>query len=752
MADEHASQELEIRRQYGDTTLTGTSRAHFGDNLNQYSINRDLHVHLGSPAALSATSAHQKNIEQVVFEKLQYALAFHEEKNRFLDIKPAHNSTFDWIFQTTNNGSDTHFHDWLSHGRGLYWFNGKAGSGKSTLMKYIARHQLLRPLLQKWAAHCEVLIATFFFWHAGSPLQKSLEGVLRSLLRQIVQARPGLMNVMFERFVRGTRQQTGNPQNSREPAPPSMLELQDALDSFSLSGGDDIALFLLVDGVHEYEGDYLEFAKLLVRLSTSQKIKVLVSSRPVPECFHVFSEHPQLRLQDLTRPDMEKYIEDELMKNQLLIRLEGTTPGLRHQLKHTLIEKSSGVFLWVILVVRRIVIGLIKYDSRYEIMASVDELPSDLGKLYDHMFAKMDIDHQREGSLLLQLMSSAQEGQTTTITALQFGLAADRLHESYAVSDHPRPDVEFSDEEAYVEILAGRLRSRCCGLVEIEDYASRGLRIPPKTMFLHRTVFEYLQDHTVKNKLSEVVDIPQYDMDMSLLLACVRLLKHWQWHMQGDLFTDSPCFGLFIASIQYAYSLKECNTADYSAILYAAEQSFRYACHLTSSTDMQYGRSNLLNQYKKAWQDSLQHQTMTELPEIPRTLLKDQGHATLVKERLKTQEGPDYVVLQIGIQLGMFEYVSMHLRASTEAKREAISLLAVLLSCHTDAKAIQVLVNEGKIHPNEMCQRPTWITRYPTASSASDRSTTGMKDTFVYNWSGRTTTKPHITFTPTGVS
>lgn len=29
---------------------------------------------------------------------------------------------------------------WLEEGDGLYWIAGKAGSGKSTLMKYIASH------------------------------------------------------------------------------------------------------------------------------------------------------------------------------------------------------------------------------------------------------------------------------------------------------------------------------------------------------------------------------------------------------------------------------------------------------------------------------------------------------------------------------------------------------------------------------------------------------------------------------------
>lgn len=39
---------------------------------------------------------------------------------------------------------------WLESGSGVYWVCGKAGSGKSTLMKHIFFHRDVPKLLQRW--------------------------------------------------------------------------------------------------------------------------------------------------------------------------------------------------------------------------------------------------------------------------------------------------------------------------------------------------------------------------------------------------------------------------------------------------------------------------------------------------------------------------------------------------------------------------------------------------------------------------
>ena len=79
------------------------------------------------------------------------------------------------------------FARWLRSGHGVYWINGKAGSGKSTLMNHICNHSRRLELLGEWCSIRRLLTPTFFFWNAGTRLQKSIDGLLRSLIYQMLK-------------------------------------------------------------------------------------------------------------------------------------------------------------------------------------------------------------------------------------------------------------------------------------------------------------------------------------------------------------------------------------------------------------------------------------------------------------------------------------------------------------------------------------------------------------------------------------
>lgn len=95
--------------------------------------------------------------------------------------------SFDWIFDESREGQRwSNFSEWLKSGNGVYWINGKAGSGKSTLMNYICNHDRKVELLTQWSADRQLLTPTFFFWNAGSDQQKTIDGLLRSIIYQIL--------------------------------------------------------------------------------------------------------------------------------------------------------------------------------------------------------------------------------------------------------------------------------------------------------------------------------------------------------------------------------------------------------------------------------------------------------------------------------------------------------------------------------------------------------------------------------------
>lgn len=60
-------------------------------------------------------------------------LEFNGMNKRYEDSADRHRETFEWIYEDHR----LKLVPWLENGRGVYWITGKAGSGKSTLMKFL---------------------------------------------------------------------------------------------------------------------------------------------------------------------------------------------------------------------------------------------------------------------------------------------------------------------------------------------------------------------------------------------------------------------------------------------------------------------------------------------------------------------------------------------------------------------------------------------------------------------------------------
>ena len=100
------------------------------------------------------------------------------------------------------------FSGWLETGNTVYWINGKAGSGKSTLMHHIYKHECTVEHLKQWGAGKLLLTAAFFFWNAGGRQQKTTDGLLRSLIYQMLIKCPQLI-ACFDKVSETLRTSTG---------------------------------------------------------------------------------------------------------------------------------------------------------------------------------------------------------------------------------------------------------------------------------------------------------------------------------------------------------------------------------------------------------------------------------------------------------------------------------------------------------------------------------------------------------------
>lgn len=134
--------------------------------------------------------------EQAVLKSLDYDC----RQLRHEQIKPAHEATFSWIYTTS---SDTEakrhrFLDWVETGDGFFWISGKAGAGKSTLMKFITSddNEHTKAALQTWADPCKAIVASHYFWSSGEELQRSYGGLWRSLLFDMFSQVPEMISVV----------------------------------------------------------------------------------------------------------------------------------------------------------------------------------------------------------------------------------------------------------------------------------------------------------------------------------------------------------------------------------------------------------------------------------------------------------------------------------------------------------------------------------------------------------------------------
>jgi hypothetical protein len=101
---------------------------------------------------------------------------------------------------------DSSFVSWLvSDSDRLFWLSGKAASGKSTLMKYLYNNERTKKKLKKWARGSDPILAAFFFFERGDVLQKSREGLLRSLLYQVLSQKRDLISLVFDSKSRGPK-------------------------------------------------------------------------------------------------------------------------------------------------------------------------------------------------------------------------------------------------------------------------------------------------------------------------------------------------------------------------------------------------------------------------------------------------------------------------------------------------------------------------------------------------------------------
>jgi hypothetical protein len=117
----------------------------------------------------NATAIHSQFRRAICERIVLQQIWFRVMDERRDSVTQAHFRTLEWVFtQSPTDLKWDNLPEWLQSGNGIYWMAGKAGSGKSTLMKYMWKDSRTRKLLAKWTGEdTELVIGSFFLWNLG---------------------------------------------------------------------------------------------------------------------------------------------------------------------------------------------------------------------------------------------------------------------------------------------------------------------------------------------------------------------------------------------------------------------------------------------------------------------------------------------------------------------------------------------------------------------------------------------------------
>jgi hypothetical protein len=436
-----------------------------------------------------------------ILKSLQFP-RMHDRRNF---IHENHPQTFSWIFDSNTSP----FRPWLRDQSGAFWLSGRAGSGKSTLMKYIIQSPETAVILRRWAEKRELFTASFYFWVSGSRMQKTQEGLLQSILYEILRQEPSLMPTVIK-----TRWERDGDFH-RDPDPWTLSELYNALDAIIYEKPKACFCFF-IDGLDEFVGDagqQGEFAERIQKLAESSSVKLCVASRPWIAFDNVFGRDEQrmLVLEKLTRDDMDAYVRSMLVENSrftALLRKDPDASGLVHEIR----DKAHGVFLWVTLVVKSLLSGLTQHDDLEELKRRLHTLPSDLREFFGRMLDSIDDDYKLYASRVLFLALRA-----TPLPLMCFWwIQLEAKETDYAI----RAVIEEVDgNPKRIKTARNYLNKWCKDLLAVYDSSessvSSGDMGDFQIDFLHRTVGDFLTEPEVHNQLRKQSG-RDFDPDRSL--------------------------------------------------------------------------------------------------------------------------------------------------------------------------------------------------------------------------------------------
>ncbi|KAI1458489.1 hypothetical protein F4805DRAFT_140939 [Annulohypoxylon moriforme] len=480
---------------------------------------------------------------QAILKMLQFRMI----DSRREGIDDAYGDTCSWILDgpkdTETTTKSNQFLSWLKNDEPFFWVSGKAGCGKSTLMKYLYHDRRTETTLRSspWIKSKDLILISHFFYDRGTDDQKSREGMLRSILYHILRTRrkliPECFPILFQTKFYGAIKDSTDVLGWEDlkTAFISMLDhledskiclFLDGLDEYRMVGEDksytEEELDLIFDGENEDEAwgrsswitdGHKEIARFIHDLGASGIVKICLSSRELNIFEYEFQDFPRIKVHEHTFEPIIEYCQGNLVK---------AAPDLDNLPKFvsSITEKSRGVFLWVRIVVGMLIDGYTDGNSEDELWQILNALPRRLGGddgLYMRMMRNVNRKYLSESKRLFQLVSDSSGLSLDIITLF----LAEEWHledgkELRATTDKYQPRT-WDEMQLRWKALEKRLKSRCGGLLEGTN----------EVQFMHQTAKEFISRAYLNKKIFQnAIGFPNPpQVTLAWMSGCIRRLK-----------------------------------------------------------------------------------------------------------------------------------------------------------------------------------------------------------------------------------